>query len=172
MGRAHLASEKRRGAQTVKVPALFFYPSAPKHPPTTPSAELARPPPRISGRANSSQQPTLWPSSQRTRIVSYSNQVVHSMHPSRSRRRLAHRVGAAARRAEHESGAVHAARACRWLDAHLADAMRAVIGFRNVLVHGYTSVDLDIMRNLIREHPTDLDAFGAEIRKRLSSPPE
>jgi uncharacterized protein YutE (UPF0331/DUF86 family) len=50
--------------------------------------------------------------------------------------------------------------------------MRAVIGFRNVLVHGYTSVDLDIMRNLIREHPTDLDAFGAEIRKRLSSPPE
>ncbi|HEY6558354.1 MAG TPA: DUF86 domain-containing protein [Polyangiaceae bacterium] len=59
-----------------------------------------------------------------------------------------------------------------WLDAHVADAMRAAVGFRNVLVHGYTSVDLDIVRDVMREHLTDMDAFVEEIRKRLRSPPE
>lgn len=59
-----------------------------------------------------------------------------------------------------------------WLDTHLADAMRAAVGFRNVLVHGYTSVDLDIVRDVMREHLTDMDAFVRRIRERLSSPPE
>ena len=35
-------------------------------------------------------------------------------------------------------------------------------GFRNVLVHGYTDVDLAIVEDVLRERHSDLDRFVAE----------
>ena len=58
-----------------------------------------------------------------------------------------------------------------WLDAELADALRAAIGFRNVLVHGYTEVDLNIVRDVLAHRLDDVARFVEVIREKLSSGP-
>ncbi len=45
--------------------------------------------------------------------------------------------------------------------------MRRAIGFRNVLVHGYDAVDLDVVEDIIRSRLGDLRTFAAVIRRRL-----
>jgi len=56
-----------------------------------------------------------------------------------------------------------------WIDASLADSLRAAIGFRNVLVHGYTAVDLNIVRDVLADHLDDIVKFAGVIRARLGS---
>jgi len=55
-----------------------------------------------------------------------------------------------------------------WLDDELARALRAAVGFRNVLVHGYTSVDARVTRNIVENHLGDLRRFVAVIRARMT----
>lgn len=57
-----------------------------------------------------------------------------------------------------------------WIDQPLADALRAAIGFRNVLVHGYTAVDLNIVRDILAHHLDDVASFVNVIRSRLHTP--
>lgn len=57
-----------------------------------------------------------------------------------------------------------------WIDEPLADALRAAIGFRNVLVHGYTAVDLNIVRDVLAHHLDDVTNFVSVIRARLDEP--
>lgn len=57
--------------------------------------------------------------------------------------------------------------AAGWLDAALAERLRAAAGFRNVLVHGYAEVDLAVVRRALSEGLDDLSAFVAAIRARL-----
>lgn len=57
-----------------------------------------------------------------------------------------------------------------WIDSCLSDALRAAIGFRNVLVHGYTAVDLDIVRDVVTHHLDDIVSFVRLIRVRLGKP--
>ncbi len=54
-----------------------------------------------------------------------------------------------------------------WISADLAQRLRQAIGFRNVLVHGYTEVDLQILRDILANRSADLASFSAEIRKAL-----
>lgn len=54
-----------------------------------------------------------------------------------------------------------------WLDEGLARAMRAAVGFRNVVVHGYTAVDLAILRDVVENRLGDVAAFIAAVRARL-----
>jgi uncharacterized protein YutE (UPF0331/DUF86 family) len=54
-----------------------------------------------------------------------------------------------------------------WLSAHLADTMRNMAGFRNIVVHGYQSVDLTIMRDIVEHRLGDFLDFVAVIRRRL-----
>lgn len=49
------------------------------------------------------------------------------------------------------------------LAAHLSD----MVGFRNILVHGYDTVDLSIVRDVLEHRLDDLLAFVATIRPRL-----
>jgi len=51
-----------------------------------------------------------------------------------------------------------------WLDGPLAQSLRAAAGFRNVLVHGYTAVDPEIVRDVLVNRLGDLVAFVAAIR--------
>jgi len=57
--------------------------------------------------------------------------------------------------------------AAGWIETELARALERMAGFRNVLVHGYTDVDLGIVEDVVREHLTDLDRFVEVIRRRL-----
>jgi uncharacterized protein YutE (UPF0331/DUF86 family) len=60
--------------------------------------------------------------------------------------------------------------AANWLEPALADALRRAVGFRNVLVHGYASVDLEVVRDVVEHHLGDFDAYIATIRKRIGRP--
>ena len=54
-----------------------------------------------------------------------------------------------------------------WLLPALADTMRQMVGFRNIVVHGYANVDSRIMRDIVENRLDDLLAFAAAISTRL-----
>lgn len=54
-----------------------------------------------------------------------------------------------------------------WIPSELSRPLRAAAGLRNVLVHGYASVDKDIVRDVLKNHLDDLLQFVAAIRSRL-----
>jgi uncharacterized protein YutE (UPF0331/DUF86 family) len=54
-----------------------------------------------------------------------------------------------------------------WLEEPLARALRAAVGFRNVLVHGYTAVDPAIVRDVVENHLGDIRQFVGAVRARL-----
>lgn len=49
-------------------------------------------------------------------------------------------------------------------------AMPRAVGFRDVIVHGYASVDVEVVRDVVENHLQDLLDFVAAIRARLSPP--
>jgi uncharacterized protein YutE (UPF0331/DUF86 family) len=54
------------------------------------------------------------------------------------------------------------------IDERVARALRAAVGFRNVLVHGYASVDLAIVKDVLENHVDDLLAFVQAVRVKLN----
>jgi uncharacterized protein YutE (UPF0331/DUF86 family) len=54
-----------------------------------------------------------------------------------------------------------------WLTSELARRLRAAVGFRNVVVHGYTAVRPDVVRDVVENHLDDLLAFTTQVRTRL-----
>lgn len=54
-----------------------------------------------------------------------------------------------------------------WIEPDLADTLRRMVGFRNILVHGYDVVDLAILRDIVEQKLDDLLAFSARIRSRF-----
>lgn len=49
----------------------------------------------------------------------------------------------------------------------LAATLRRMVGFRNVIVHGYDTVDLAIVRDVLENRLEDLLAFVAAVRTHL-----
>ena len=49
------------------------------------------------------------------------------------------------------------------LDDRLARAMQAMVGFRNIAVHDYQAMNLDIIRAVIEKHLVDLKGFVKAI---------
>jgi len=54
-----------------------------------------------------------------------------------------------------------------WLSPVLADVLRDMGGFRNVLVHGYAEVDVNVVRDVLDHHLPDFEAFVVAIRQRI-----
>lgn len=54
-----------------------------------------------------------------------------------------------------------------WVEAALAAPLRNMAGFRNVLVHGYTEVDVSIVRDVLAHHLGDLTTYAAALRAKL-----
>ena len=54
-----------------------------------------------------------------------------------------------------------------WFPAQLAVTLRQIVGFRNILVHGYQTVDIEIVRDILENHLDDLLAFVEAVRSRL-----
>ena len=54
-----------------------------------------------------------------------------------------------------------------WISDALVPTLRAMVGFRNILVHGYGQVDLDVVRGIAENNLGDLLDFVAQIRRRL-----
>jgi uncharacterized protein YutE (UPF0331/DUF86 family) len=53
-----------------------------------------------------------------------------------------------------------------WLDPTLLASLSRMVGFRNILVHGYDDVDLDVVRDVLSNRLSDLEAFVAAVRRR------
>ena len=56
-----------------------------------------------------------------------------------------------------------------WLAPGLAERLRDMARFRNLLVHGYAGVDLDLVADIIRNDLGDLERFIATVRGRMST---
>ncbi len=50
------------------------------------------------------------------------------------------------------------------------ERFRAVAGFRNVLVHGYLEVDLDLVATILAEHLDDFEEFARHVERWLADP--
>lgn len=51
------------------------------------------------------------------------------------------------------------------LSADLADRMQRMVGFRNVAVHEYTRLNLDVVRTIIIKHLDDFRTYSSTIVK-------
>src|SRR5262249_25154937 len=50
------------------------------------------------------------------------------------------------------------------IDSDLSTRLRAMIGFRNVAIHEYQSIDIAILENIVARRLSDLEAFADAIR--------
>lgn len=51
------------------------------------------------------------------------------------------------------------------IDADLAASMARLAGFRNVIVHGYERVSLDVVEDVVRYRLGDLEAFADQMAR-------
>ncbi|MFS1519427.1 type VII toxin-antitoxin system HepT family RNase toxin [Bacillus sp. SCS-151] len=51
------------------------------------------------------------------------------------------------------------------IDGDMASRMKAMVGFRNVAVHNYQSLNLDILQKIIEEHLDDFTSYTKSILK-------
>ena len=54
----------------------------------------------------------------------------------------------------------------RHLEPDMADALKRMVGFRNVAVHEYVRLDLAILRAIVASHLCELDRFASECIRR------
>ena len=57
-----------------------------------------------------------------------------------------------------------------WLTESEASPLSNMVGFRNILVHGYGDIDLSVVRDVVENHLDDLLHFAAIVRARLPEP--
>lgn len=53
-----------------------------------------------------------------------------------------------------------------WIEASLADSLKRMVGFRNIAVHDYQSLQLPITVNVITRHLDEFLRYSAAILKR------
>lgn len=56
-----------------------------------------------------------------------------------------------------------------WIPEQLGARLQEMVGFRNLLVHEYTGVDLAIVRDVVENRLDDLLMLGQALRKQLAS---
>lgn len=59
-----------------------------------------------------------------------------------------------------------------WLSPELTQTMRDMAGFRNILVHGYQTVDVLILRDVVENRLDDLLSFTVAVRSRMRGEPD
>lgn len=56
-----------------------------------------------------------------------------------------------------------------WIPSDLSETLKRVVGFRNIVVHGYGDLDLDIVRDVAEHRVDDLLELVTQIRARLDA---
>ena len=54
-----------------------------------------------------------------------------------------------------------------WIDDSQRATLRKMAGFRNLVVHGYMTVDLAILKSIVENNLDDLLSFARSIRARM-----
>lgn len=58
-----------------------------------------------------------------------------------------------------------------WIEDHLSRRMQAMVGFRNVAVHDYQKLNLEIVKNILENHLDDFRAFSTAMVSRENRDP-
>lgn len=56
-----------------------------------------------------------------------------------------------------------------WLDRELAADLGRMVGLRNLLVHEYGRIDLELIRDIVMHRLGDLERFVSAVRSRLDA---
>jgi len=56
------------------------------------------------------------------------------------------------------------------IDAELMKKMQAMVGFRNIAVHDYASLDINILKSILQNNLKDIEEFYTLILKRFVLP--
>ncbi len=56
-----------------------------------------------------------------------------------------------------------------WISSSMSQTLRDMVGFRNIIVHGYEIVDPRIVRMIVETRLDDLLTFVSEIHKRMKA---
>ena len=56
-----------------------------------------------------------------------------------------------------------------WIDGEQVGTLRDMVGFRNIVVHGYRVVDPGVLKDIVENHLDDLLAIVKVIRQRLGT---
>jgi uncharacterized protein YutE (UPF0331/DUF86 family) len=59
-----------------------------------------------------------------------------------------------------------------WLAASDVDLWRRIVGFRNIVVHRYLSVEHQVVATIARDHLGDFERFATAIEARLQHDPD
>jgi uncharacterized protein YutE (UPF0331/DUF86 family) len=51
------------------------------------------------------------------------------------------------------------------IDSKLSERLKAMVGFRNIAVHDYQNINLNILKQIIEKHLNDLKRFSALMLK-------
>ncbi|MDP8205307.1 MAG: DUF86 domain-containing protein [Candidatus Electryonea clarkiae] len=54
-------------------------------------------------------------------------------------------------------------------DANLAKKLKSMVGFRNIAVHDYQGLDVDILKSILRSNLGDLETFYKILLKKYSN---
>jgi uncharacterized protein YutE (UPF0331/DUF86 family) len=58
------------------------------------------------------------------------------------------------------------------IDEDLCKQLEAMVGFRNIAVHDYEALDLNVLERIVAERLPDLEAFAAAVSRLLDDSPE
>lgn len=56
-----------------------------------------------------------------------------------------------------------------WIDERVRESLVGMVGFRNILVHDYATIDPEIVFGVLRTRLQDLRVFGKSIVERLEA---
>jgi uncharacterized protein YutE (UPF0331/DUF86 family) len=54
-----------------------------------------------------------------------------------------------------------------WISWELTDSLKDMVGFRNIIVHGYERLNAGVVKQIVRDHLDDLLQFVSAIRAKL-----
>ncbi len=54
------------------------------------------------------------------------------------------------------------------IDYGMMKKMQSMVGFRNIAVHNYSEIDLDILKSILQKHLKDIEDFYTKIGKRFN----
>ena len=91
---------------------------------------------------------------------------VYDLHAD-GRHRVAYRVGRTTGEPETNRELFDRLAQHGWLSVELAATMGRMAGFRNIVVHGYGGVNLEIAKDIVEHRLADLTTFADAIRARL-----
>lgn len=55
----------------------------------------------------------------------------------------------------------------KFISSDLSEKLKKMVGFRNIVVHEYEHINLDILRNIVQHHLSDLEEFYTVIIKNF-----